>query len=162
MNQIDLEGQIAVITGGAQYWPRLPNVSWPLAAVCLWDKDAALLGQTVEKLSAGSRVFGVSVDVTDPQSIKHGVKAVTDAYGGVSIMVNNAGIAALARKPVEYEDDEWASVIDLDLSGVFYCCRAVISLMREAGYGRIVNVASIAGKEGNQTQAHTAQPRQVL
>ena len=151
MNQIDLEGQIAVITGGAQGIGLACAERFLVsgAKVCLWDKDAALLGQTVEKLSAGSRAFGVSVDVTDPQSIKHGVKAVTDAYGGVSIMVNNAGIAGPSKKTWEYEDDEWASVIDLDLSGVFYCCRAVISLMREAGYGRIVNVASIAGKEGN-------------
>jgi 2-dehydro-3-deoxy-L-rhamnonate dehydrogenase (NAD+) len=151
MNQIDLNGQVAVVTGAAQGIGLACTKRFleSGAKVCLWDNDAALLGETMDALDAGANAFGIGVDVTDPKSIDSGLKAAIGAFGPVTIMVNNAGIAGPAKKTWEYTDEDWDSVVRLDLTGVFYCCRAVISGMREAGYGRIVNVASIAGKEGN-------------
>ncbi|NKC11182.1 MAG: SDR family oxidoreductase [Gammaproteobacteria bacterium] len=151
MNRIDLEGQVAVITGAAQGigFACAKRFIASGAKVALWDKDAVMLGQALETLGAGSKAFGKVVDVTDPASIRAGLEAVNDAYSNVTIMVNNAGIAGPSLKTWEYSDADWKAVIDLDLTGVFYGCRAVIGQMREAGYGRIVNVASIAGKEGN-------------
>ena len=151
MNQIDLSGQVAVVTGGAQGigFACAKRFIASGARVSLWDKDAALLGQALDSLNGGAKAFGKGVDVTDPSSIADGLKAVNDAYGAVSIMVNNAGIAGPSLTTWEYPEEDWRSVIDLDLNGVFYGCKAVIGGMREAGYGRIVNVASIAGKEGN-------------
>lgn len=151
MNQIDLAGQVAVITGAAQgiglaCARRFLDSG---ASVCLWDKDAALLQSAVAELDVGDRARGDAVDVTDPAAIDAGLAAAAGAYGPVSIMVNNAGIAGPTVKVWEYEDADWQAVMNLDLTAVFYCCRAVIRSMRENGYGRIVNVASIAGKEGN-------------
>jgi NAD(P)-dependent dehydrogenase (short-subunit alcohol dehydrogenase family) len=151
MNQIDLNGQVAVVTGAAQGIGRACTERFLAsgAKVCLWDIDSGLLEQTVNDLDAGENALGLSVDVTDPDSIKRAVAEVSKKLGPVSIMVNNAGIAGPSKKVWEYGDEDWRSVMDLDLSAVFYCCRAVIGSMREQGYGRIVNVASIAGKEGN-------------
>ena len=141
MNRIDLEGQVAIVTGAAQGIGLACAKRFIAsgARVALWDLDATLLGQAVDGLGAGAKAFGKVVDVTDPQSIRSGLQAVNDAFGTVSILVNNAGIAGPSLKTWEYSDADWDAVIGLDLTGVFYGCRAVIGQMREAGYGRIVN-----------------------
>jgi len=122
------------------------------AHVCLWDQDAALLEETCEAL-AGSSVFSQVVDVTDSDAVAETAQQTATDLGGIDILVNNAGIAGPTVPSWEYPVLDWQNVIDVDLNAVYYCCRAVIPIMREQDYGRVVNVASIAGKEGNPNAA---------
>ena len=149
MNRIDLEGRRAVVTGGAQGIGRAiaERLLASGAAVTLWDRDPEELESTREALGAGTG--GVVVDVADPASVERAAAATLGEAGGIDILVNNAGIAGPNATTWEYPVDEWRQVIDIDLNAVFYCCRAVVPHMIERGYGRIVNIASIAGKEGN-------------
>ncbi len=151
MNQIDLQGRRAAVTGAAQGIGRAVAERFLAsgAAVALWDSDAALVEQTREELIAQGEVQAVVMDVTDPGSVEAAVGATTTALGGVDIMVNNAGIAGANAKTWDYPPEEWQRVLDIDLTGVFNCCRAVVPGMMAQNYGRIVNTASIAGKEGN-------------
>ena len=154
MNKIDLQSRRAVVTGAAQgigfgVGRRLLESG---AAVCLWDKDAALLEQAQQDLTAGAdgeKVAIQEVDITDPQAIAMAVEATNQALGGIDIFVNNAGIAGPSMKTWEYSLEDWQAVVELDLTAVFLCCKAVVPQMIAQDYGRIVNVASIAGKEGN-------------
>ena len=150
MNQIDLIGRRAVITGAAQgiglsITQRLLASG---AEVCLWDQDASLLGQTSEMV-ANSMVHTKIVDVTDSDAVRAAAEETLADLGCIDILVNNAGIAGPTVPSWEYPVSDWKKVIDVDLNAVYYCCRAVIPMMREQNYGRVVNVASIAGKEGN-------------
>ena len=149
MNRIDLDGRRAVVTGGAQGIGRAiaERLLASGAAVTLWDRDPEELESTREALGAGTG--GVVVDVADPESVERAAAATIGEAGGIDILVNNAGIAGPNATTWEYPVDEWRQVIDIDLNAVFYCCRAVVPHMIERGYGRIVNIASIAGKEGN-------------
>ena len=151
MNKIDLSGRCAVITGGAQGIGRAIAERFldSGAAVCLWDLDKALVEQTAEALSSRGRTHSIVVDVTDPGTVDQAVRDTEKALAPIDIMVANAGIAGPNHKVWEYPAKDWRQVIDIDLNGVFYCCRAVVPGMIERNYGRIVNVASIAGKEGN-------------
>ncbi len=154
MNQIDLIGRRAVITGAAQgiglsITQRLLASG---AEVCLWDQDASLLGQTSEMV-ANSMVHTKIVDVTDSDAVRVAAKETLADLGSIDILVNNAGIAGPTVPSWEYPVSDWKKVIDVDLNAVYYCCRAVIPMMREQDYGRVVNVASIAGKEGNPNAA---------
>ena len=154
MNQIDLKGRRAVVTGAAQ-GIGLSIAQRLLASgahVCLWDQDAALLEETCEVL-AGSPVFSQVVDVTDSGAVAETAQQTATDLGGIDILVNNAGIAGPTVPSWEYPVPDWQNVIDVDLNAVYYCCRAVIPMMREQDYGRVVNVASIAGKEGNPNAA---------
>jgi 3-oxoacyl-[acyl-carrier protein] reductase len=156
MNQIDLKSQAAVITGGARgiglaISRRLLQSG---AAVCLWDRDPQALQEAKSALAALGKVHAVNVDVTDDLSVKAAVDSSTDLMGFVSILVNNAGIAGTNAKTWEMDVADWRRVVDIDLTGVFLCCRAVVPKLLEHGYGRIVNIASIAGKEGNPNAAH--------
>ena len=154
MNQIDLKGRRAVVTGAAQ-GIGLSIAQRLLASgahVCLWDQDAALLEETCEVL-AGSPVFSQVVDVTDSDAVAETAQQTATDLGGIDILVNNAGIAGPTVPSWEYPVLDWQNVIDVDLNAVYYCCRAVIPMMREQDYGRVVNVASIAGKEGNPNAA---------
>ena len=151
MNVIDLNGRRAVVTGAAQgiglaVSKRLLQSG---ASVSLWDRDAELLRQTQSDLEGLGPVDAAVVDVTDADAVSVSVTSVLDSLGGIDILVNNAGIAGLTMPSWEYPLDEWRRVVDLDLNAVYYCCRAVMPLMRQQNYGRVVNVASIAGKEGN-------------
>jgi len=155
MNDIDLAGRKAVVTGGAQGFgfavaERLLSSG---AVVCLFDYDMELLQQACEKLKAGqsnsSAVTIQSVDVSDHSAVQKAIDATVSELGQIDIAVNNAGIAGPTVPSWEYPVDEWQRVINIDLNGVYYCCRAMIPHMRKQNYGRIVNVASIAGKEGN-------------
>ncbi len=151
MNQIDLKGRTAVVTGGAQGIGRAvtERLLRSGASVAIWDHDAGLSQKTATDLSAHGKVIAVLADVTSWDSIDAAAKETAGQLGGIDILVNNAGIAG-PNAPVDaYPLDAWQSVIDIDLTGVFHCCRAVVPQMKAKGFGRIVNVASIAGKEGN-------------
>ena len=151
MNQIDLAGRRAAITGGAQGIGRAvaERLLDSGAAVALWDQDAALVEQTGAELAARGRVETLTMDVTEPGSVAEAVARTEDALGGIDILVNNAGIAGPTFSTWDYPIEDWQRVLDIDLTGVFLCCRAAVPGMISRGYGRIVNIASIAGKEGN-------------
>ena len=151
MNRIDLDGRRAVVTGGAQGIGRAiaERLLASGASVTLWDRDAGELGAAREALGPDADANAVVVDVADPGSVERAAAETVGAAGRIDILVNNAGIAGPNATTWEYPIDEWRQVIEIDLNGVFYCCRAVVPHMIERGYGRIVNIASIAGKEGN-------------
>lgn len=150
MNRIDLNDRRAVVTGGAQGIGRAiaERLSASGAAVCLWDRDSQLVHATRDELSDAAKVHAVVVDVTDPAAVDDAVEQTLEALGGLEILVNNAGIAGPSARLWEYTTADWHSIMDVDLTGVFYCCRAVVPHMMRQDYGRILNVASIAGKEG--------------
>ena len=151
MNQIDLSGRRAVVTGAAQ-GIGLSIVNRFLASgakVSLWDQDASLLEQTCSELESKGSVHAVIVELTDADAVAEATLDAVKALGEIDILVNNAGIAGPTEPSWEYALEDWRRVIDVDLNAVYYCCRAVIPRMRDQNYGRIVNVASIAGKEGN-------------
>ncbi|MHB8668583.1 MAG: SDR family NAD(P)-dependent oxidoreductase [Burkholderiales bacterium] len=153
MNQIDLKNRTAIVTGGAQ-GIGLAIVRRMLASgasVRIWDRDQKLLQQTLSALSGP--VSGDAVDVADQKSVAQGTAAALAALGKVDILVNNAGIAGANAPTVDYPVDEWERVIKVNLTSQFLTCRAVAPHMVRQKYGRIVNIASIAGKEGNPNAA---------
>ena len=155
MNQIDLSGRRAVVTGGAQ-GIGLGIVRRFLASgakVSLWDQDASLLQETCGQLESKGAVHAVVVELTDADAVAEATLDAVSALGEIDILVNNAGIAGPTEPSWEYALKDWRRVIDVDLTAVYHCCRAVVPRMREQGYGRIGNVASIAGKEGNPNAA---------
>jgi NAD(P)-dependent dehydrogenase (short-subunit alcohol dehydrogenase family) len=151
MNKIDLNDRNAVVTGGAQGigFAIAQRLLESGAAVSLWDCDGDRLEQAGRELYGSGRVKRVVVDVADLKSVEQGVERTREALGGIDILVANAGIAGPTLKLWEYPPEEWQKVIDIDLTGVFNCLRAVVPLMIEQNYGRIVCTASVAGKEGN-------------
>ena len=155
MNQIDLKNRNAVITGGAQgiglaIAERLLESG---ASVSIWDRDESLLKETSDSLSSKGTVLPVAMDVTDLESVMNAAKTTKELLGAIEILVCNAGIAGPTAKIWEYPPAEWQKVIDIDLTGVFNCLHIVSPIMIERNYGRIVNVASIAGKDGNPNAA---------
>ena len=153
MNQIDLKGRMAVVTGAARgigyaIAERLLDSG---AAVCLWDLDASAVEASAKMLSAKGRVHSVVVDVTQASSVQAAAQATMKEFGRVDLLVNNAGIAGANKPTWELTPTEWQQVLQIDLFGVYLCCHALVPGMREFGFGRIVNIASIAGKEGNPT-----------
>jgi 2-dehydro-3-deoxy-L-rhamnonate dehydrogenase (NAD+) len=151
VNRIALEGRRAVVTGGAQgiglaIAERLLRSG---AAVALWDRDVGELDQAVAALAGKGRLVPVQVDVTSLAEVEAAVAASTAGLGGIEILVCNAGIAGPSAKLWEYPPAEWQRVLDIDLTGVFHCLRAVVPGMIAQNYGRICSTASIAGKEGN-------------
>lgn len=156
MNQIDLTNQSAIVTGGARGigFAIARRLLQSGAAVTLWDKDAAALEEAVPQLSPLGKVHGVVVDITDEGSVDEAVQATLTLAGFISLLVNNAGIAGNNAKTWEMTVADWKRVVDLNLTGVFLCCRAVVPQLLKNGYGRIVSIASIAGKEGNPNAVH--------
>jgi 3-oxoacyl-[acyl-carrier protein] reductase len=147
MNRIDLEGDVAVVTGGAQGigCAIAERLAASGAKVALWDRDAALAQEAAGRLSA----HAVAVDITDPDAVLAAVADTERAVGPLTIAVNSAGVAGPNHPLAEYPVEEWRRVIEINLNGTFYVARAVVPGMKARGYGRIVNIASIAGKEGN-------------
>jgi 2-dehydro-3-deoxy-L-rhamnonate dehydrogenase (NAD+) len=167
MNRIDLNHRCAVVTGGAQgiglsIARRLLDSG---ATVCLWDRDAGLLKATVEEIGKfeAKMVSHEVVDVTDPKGVEAATISTLKKYSKIDILVANAGIAGPNQKTWEYPIDAWEQVIDINLTGIFLCCRAIVPHMLQRNYGRIVNVASIAGKEGNpNASAYSASKAGVI
>ena len=151
MNAIDLKGRAAIVTGGAQGigFAIASRLLESGAAISLWDRNEEVLRQAATQLESAGRVTTTAVDVTDAEAVQHAADAVASELGSIDILVANAGIAGPNHKLWEYPIDAWKQVVDVNLAGVFYCCRAVVPHMLKQNYGRIVNVASIAGKEGN-------------
>jgi NAD(P)-dependent dehydrogenase (short-subunit alcohol dehydrogenase family) len=149
MNRIDLEGRKAVVTGGAQGFGRAIAERFIAsgAQVTIWDLDRALAERTTGEL--GDAASFVQVDMSDWDAVRSAAARTEAEMGRVDIMINNAGIAGANATVVDYPVEEWRKVIELNLNGVFYGCKAVVPGMIARGYGRIVNVSSIAGKEGN-------------
>ncbi len=145
----ELAGRVAVVTGAARGigLAAAERLSRDGVLVAVVDKDDERLPGAVEAIGGGCAAF--TVDVTDRAQIEEMVQEVAARLGPIDILVNNAGIAGRSAPTWELTDDDWHAVLSVNLSAVFYCTRAVLPGMRERGYGRIVNVASIAGKEGN-------------
>jgi 2-dehydro-3-deoxy-L-rhamnonate dehydrogenase (NAD+) len=151
VNRIHLDGRRAVVTGGGQGIGRAiaERLLASGAAVALWDRDRPLVEATREALARQGEVVALAVDVTDLAAVEAAARDTTRELGGIDILVNNAGIAGPNHPLWQYPPDAWREVIEIDLNAVFHCCRAVVPQMIERNYGRICNVASIAGKEGN-------------
>jgi 3-oxoacyl-[acyl-carrier protein] reductase len=150
-NQIDLKGRNAVVTGGAQGigYAVAERLLASGARVALWDRDQALADKAAASLSSQGSAIAVMVDQSNAAQVEAATRQTLDAFGSIDILVNNAGIAGPNHPVADYPIESWEQVINIDLNGVFYCCRAVVPSMKQNGYGRILNVASIAGKEGN-------------
>ena len=163
MNQLDFKGRTAIVTGGAQgiglaIVKRLLDSG---ATVRIWDRDKALLEKTVAALTGP--ISGAAVDVTDGPSIAKATDAALKDLRKVDVLVNNAGIAGMAVPTVDLPVEEWERVIKVNLTGPFLTCRALAPHMAKAKYGRIVNIASIAGKEGNpNASAYSASKAGVI
>ncbi len=148
-----LEGQTAIVTGAATGIGEAIAVRLASAGAGVAVFDLNLAGAEHVAHSLPNHSFAVEVDVSDAASVRQGVEAVLSRTGQIDILVNNAGIAGRAAFVWEQTDEDWQRNIAINLTGVFNCCRAVAPSMRSRGYGRIVNVASIAGKEGNPRMA---------
>ena len=152
MNRIDLEGRVAIVTGGARGigCAIADRFSASGARVAVWDIDRDRAENTAASIF---NAVAYAVDVSDPASVESALAATYAGIGAPDILVNNAGITGPNHPLDQYPIEAWRQVIEIDLMGVFYCCRAVVPLMRRQdggrGRGHIVNIASIAGKEGN-------------
>jgi 3-oxoacyl-[acyl-carrier protein] reductase len=153
-NDIDLKDRIAVVTGGAQGFGRAITERFLAsgASVAIWDRDVALARRTAAEL--GTQVAAFACDVSEPGSVADALSATLGQFQRIDILVNNAGIAGANAKTWETDVEEWRKVMRVNLDGPFICSRAVVPRMIAQGYGRIVNIASIAGKEGNPNAAH--------
>lgn len=156
MNEIDLSDRCAIVTGAARGIGHAiaERLLASGAKVCLWDVDAAALEQAQATLSQHDTVATAVVNITDPASVAAAAQTSLQALGKLDILVNNAGIAGNNAKTWELDPADWSRVVDINLTGTFLCCRAVIPHLLANGYGRIINIASIAGKEGNPNAAH--------
>jgi 3-oxoacyl-[acyl-carrier protein] reductase len=151
VHRFDLDGRRAVVTGAAEGFGRaiVERFLASGAKVSLWDVNAEGLAAASRDLSPRGTVHTVTVDVSIGADVEAAAAATRAALSGIDILVANAGIAGPNHPTWEYPVEEWRRVIDVDLLSVFYCCRAVIPGMIEQAYGRIVTIASVAGKEGN-------------
>ena len=155
------EGRKAVVTGGASGigWAIADRLASEGASVSIWDRAGAPAGAA----SGGRAISGIALDLTDAAAVEAAARSTAAALGGIDILVCSAGVAGLNALVWEYPLDEWRKVIDVNLNALFYCNRAIVPFMREKNYGRIVNIASIAGKEGNPTaSAYSASKAAVI
>jgi 3-oxoacyl-[acyl-carrier protein] reductase len=148
-NAFDLRGRAAIVTGGAVGIGRAiaDRLTASGARVAVWDRDGAAAEKAAREIGSGA--VTMTVDVTDPKSVDAATAATAKAFGKIDILVNNAGIAGPTAKLWEYPLAELKATMAVNLEGPFNCCHAVVPHMVQAKYGRIVNIASIAGKEGN-------------
>ena len=150
MIKFDLNNRVAVVTGGAQGFGLAITERFIEAGakVIIWDIDENAAKEAIEKVKSENLTHQI-VDVTNFEIVNQNLKVVEKKHGKIDIFVNNAGIAGMNTTVAEYPLDEWKKVMNLNLNSVFYCCKAVVPFMLKNDYGRIVNIASIAGKEGN-------------
>ncbi len=156
MNKIDLHGRVAVITGGARgigyaIAERMMNSG---AIVMLWDIDSGQLQKAEQQLSVSGKVSVYTLELTDEKSVLEATAEVLKQFGKIDILVNNAGITGNNGFTWELEPDVWRRVIEVNLIAPYLTCRTIIPYMIKNGYGRIINIASIAGKEGNPRSSH--------
>jgi 3-oxoacyl-[acyl-carrier protein] reductase len=154
MNKIDLNNRCAVVTGGAQGFGRAITERFVAsgAKVAIWDHDQPFAEKTAKQI--GPAVTAFAVDVSDLAAVEKARDATLAAFGKIDILVNNAGIAGVNKTVWETDLEEWRKVLRINLDGPFICCKAIVPSMVKQNYGRIVNIASIAGKEGNPNAAH--------
>ena len=153
MNKLDLAGRVAIVTGGVSGIGRAiaQRMADSGAIVSLWDRDADALAKAAKELGEKTKVYTATVDVSNYQQVAAAAKATATALGKIDAVVNSAGVAGANAMVWEYPVDEWVRVHNINLHGTFYVCREVVPYLQKNGYGRIVNIASIAGKEGNPT-----------
>ena len=146
MNKINLENRVAIVTGGAQGFGLAITKRFieSGAKVLIWDKDIEYLNKVDLK-----NTQKIEVDVSNYKSVENAFAESLTHENKIDILINNAGIAGPNFKTWDYPLEEWQKVIDIDLSGVFYCCKTIVPHFIKHNYGRIVNISSIAGKEGN-------------
>jgi len=156
MNQIDLDGRVAVITGGAQGigYAIAERMLASGASVALWDADAGKLAEAKSSLGKAGRVFTHAVELTNEAAVAAATESVIGAQKKIDILVNNAGITGGNATTWELEPEVWRRVIEVNLIAPYLVCRAVVPKMIANKYGRIVNIASVAGKEGNPNASH--------
>ena len=163
MNQLDFAGRTAAITGGAMgigfaVAQRLVDSG---AKVALWDRDEKALAQA--KAALGGNAVTWQLDVADAAAVARVTQATADAFGGLDVLVCSAGITGPNVPLADYPVDDWKRVFDVNVHGVFLCNRAAVPLMQKSDYGRIVNIASVAGKEGNpNASAYSASKAAVI
>ena len=150
MIKYDLNKRVAVVTGGAQGFGLAVSERFIEAGakVIIWDIDEEAIKKAIDKVSSENLTYQI-VDVSDFENINNSLMEIENKHGKIDIFINNAGIAGMNTTVAEYPLDEWKKVINLNLNSVFYCCKAVVPFMEKNNYGRIVNISSIAGKEGN-------------
>jgi 2-dehydro-3-deoxy-L-rhamnonate dehydrogenase (NAD+) len=156
MNRLDLEGRVAVITGGAQGigYAVAERMLASGASVALWDINRDRLAQARQSLAALGTVAAEVVEITDDASVEGATQSTLARLGRLDILVNSAGITGGNAPTWELAPDIWRRVIEVNLVGCYLACRCVVPHMIKAGYGRIVNIASVAGKEGNPNASH--------
>ena len=150
MIKFDIENRVAVVTGGAQGFGLAITERFieSGAKVVIWDIDENEAKKALEKVNSKNLSYQI-VDVSDFGKINEKLIEIESMHGKIDIFINNAGVAGMNTTVAEYPIEEWNKVINLNLNAVFYCCKAVVPFMEKNNYGRIVNIASIAGKEGN-------------
>ena len=150
MNNLDLKDRVAIITGGAQGFGLAisKRIIESGGKVVIWDVDEIAVEAALKEINSNDLSFK-KVDVTNFEAIEKALLETENELGKIDLFVNNAGITGMNAKVWDYPLDEWKKVIELDLNSTFYCCKAVIPHMIKNNYGRIVNISSIAGKEGN-------------
>jgi len=163
MNQLDFNGRFAAVTGGAAGigLAVAKRLAASGARVALWDRDPAALAQAKAAIGAGTLTF--ELDVADAAAVERVANATALANGGLDVLVCSAGITGPNVPVAQYPVDDWKRVFDVNVHGLFYCNRAVVPLMQAKDYGRIVNIASVAGKEGNpNASAYSASKAAVM
>ena len=150
MIKFDLNNRVAIVTGGAQGFGLAITERFidSGAKVVIWDIDEGEAKKALEKVNSENLTYQI-VDVSNYETINSKLSEVEKSHGKIDIFINNAGVAGMNTTVEEYPIEEWNKVINLNLNAVFYCCKAVVPFMAKNDYGRIVNIASIAGKEGN-------------
>ena len=150
MIEFDLNNRVAIVTGGAQGFGLAITERFIQsgAKVIIWDIDEDEAKKALDKVKSENLTYQI-IDVSNFEKIKQQLENVESLHGKIDIFINNAGLAGMNTTVADYPIEEWNKVINLNLNAVFYCCKAVVPLMKKNNYGRIVNIASIAGKEGN-------------
>ena len=150
MIKFNLKDRVAIVTGGAQGigFSITERFIQSGAKVIIWDIDENECKKAISKLNSENCLFEI-VDVRQIKDIQSKLEEIEKKFGKIDIFINNAGISGKNTSVIDYPIEEWNKVIDLNLNAVFYCCKSVVPFMIKKKYGRIVNIASIAGKEGN-------------